>query len=375
MINVLYLADPNSIHDTKWINTLASFGVRPFWLVRKSHLSTMNLLNHNDTVSYIEDFSILRFPITLYTAFRIKMLIKRHQIDVLHIMYAEPNSLWVNFKNLFRIPVIITTRGTDVLKTIPEAFKNRNIINSIVAPLYRRAFLKADFITSTSEGQIKSIQQFSGVTNNISIVRTGVDLQKICSSTEKFFPLRDSKPFILFPRYIKPIYNHEFCLDAIEFVSSTNKKKYKMVFLGKDSGDLAYQEMLTSRMRSMKGVEFEFINKQSQEALFELYKRAEIVIMTPKSDGSPVSAMEAIACCTPVILGPIGYDEILFKEKTITLTSWNPEELGVVIDKVLIGRLKENYIISKEFLDFISLERNMRMVETIYRSLLDDINK
>lgn len=371
MIKVLYLADPNSIHDIKWINTLSGFGIKPFWLARKKHDSKTNLLNKGESICYIQDFSILRFPITLYTAFKIKRLIKKHQIDVLHVMYAEPNALWCNFRNFWGLPIIITTRGTDVLKTIPEAFENKTLINYIVAPLYRRAFLKADFITATSSGQQKSIERFSGRTLNTSIVRTGVDLLRIASNTEKYFPLIDSKPFVLFPRYIKPIYNHEFCLEAIKLLSDTYKKKYKMVFLGKDSGDLDYQRKLTSMMLSIKVVEFEFIEKQSQEAVLELYKRASLVIMTPKSDGSPVSAMEAIACGSPVILGPLDYDESVFAENSERLTNWNPQELASNIEAILINNDGKRHIPSYVFLDYVNIVNNMRRIESIYKSLLD----
>jgi len=371
MIKVLYLADPNSIHDIKWINELSSFGIKPLWLARKNHHLKVNSPKQNQEIYYIDDFSILRFPITFYTAFKIKKIIKKHQIDIFHILYAEPNSLWCNFINYFDIPIVITTRGTDVLKTIPEAFEKKTLINYIVAPLYLRAFLKADFITATSTGQLRSIERFSGRTFNTSIVRTGVDLQRISSNTEKHFPLRDYKPFILFPRYIKPIYNHEFCLEAIKLLADKDKEKYKMVFLGKDSGDLVYQKTLISIMSSMKDVEFEFIDKQPQEALIELYKKAAIVIMTPKSDGSPVSAMEAIACSAPVILGPLEYDETVFAENVTKLSSWEPRELATLIEESLVQKGKNSRLLSSEFLDCVSIEKNMRVVESIYRSLVD----
>ncbi len=331
-MNVLYLANPHDNHDVKWITFFVEKNVKGFLMPRiKDTTKWHNTKDLGKTVllSGINDFSIFQFHKTLRTAYFIRKFIKSNNINVVHVMFAEPNALWCLFRWYFSVPIIITCRGTDVLKTIPRVFKEKSFINFFVAIAYRWAFRAADFVTGTSHQQLESITAFSGRTKNMRVVRTGVNLQYLHSDTSPHFPLEDNQPYILFPRYIRPLYNHLFCLKAIEEFPAEVKNKYKMVFVGKDSKhcDSEYQEQMIQRMKSMQGVVFDFLKELDQEQLFELYKRSSLVVMTPLSDGSPVTAMEAIASGCKVILGPLNYDSEIFGEWAYQLKNWDATEL------------------------------------------------
>lgn len=369
-MNILYIADPNSIHDLKWISAFTrKWSVHAFILPRAIHtlVSSLELPKEHVTVGKpIRDFSIFRFHITIATALRIKRIIKRSNIDVVHILYAEPNALWCLFRNYFGVPVIISSRGTDVLRTIPQAFKKRDFINRVVSSLYRMAFSMADFVTGTSRSQLNSIRNFSGRSDGLFLVRTGVDIQRLQKDTSTHFPLQTNTPFVLFPRYIRRLYNHEFCLKAITLLSREIKSQYKMVFVGRDhyEADLAYQEFLIQEMKLVKEVDFIFLPEVTQESIFELYKRASLVVMTPLSDGSPVSAMEAIACGAKVILGPLNYDEEIYKDWTYKLNSWDAKELSDLMVRCLMSKEKVD---PKNFIPLIDRENEMNKMGAIYR--------
>jgi glycosyltransferase involved in cell wall biosynthesis len=366
-MNILFFADPNSIHDIKWISYFNSNKIaNSFLIVRNHHLARPDQLSADHVLS-IRDFSIVRFYQTIFTACKIKRIIKVRKIDLIHIQYAEPNALWCLFRSYFNVPMIITCLGSDVLKTIPEFFQKKSLISFFVAPAYKRAFLLADWVTATSKSQLNSIKQFSTRKFNLEIVRTGVDVKRLLADTSNYFPLSHETQYFLFPRYIKPIYNHEFCIEAIALLPAHIKKKYKMIFVGKDSGDATYQKFLEQKMSLVKDVEFIFLSDQSQESIFELYKKASLIIMTPHSDGSPVSAMEAIACGAKVILGPIEYDENLFGQWSFRLTAWNKSELAqLMIDVLSIENGKD----LTPFLQLIDQSNEMEKANKIYQSII-----
>ncbi|HYF70806.1 MAG TPA: glycosyltransferase family 4 protein [Ohtaekwangia sp.] len=365
-MNILYLADPNSIHDIKWISFFSEKNLNAFMLKRNHHDPAKSVhLNKVIPVGSIADFSIFRFYRTLSTALFIKRILKKNKIDLIHILYAEPNALWCLFRFFFGIPMIVTTRGTDVLKTIPESFEKSTGINFLVSRLYKKSFLNADWVTGTSLRQLESIESFSTRKENMSVVRTGIEVRYVESDTSSFSSVEG--PFLLFPRYIRRLYNHEFCLDAIEQLPSNVKKNYKMVFVGKDSGDAGYQSYLESRMYSLRDVQFVFLPLQSQEAIIELYKRASLVIMTPKSDGSPVSAMEAIACGAKVILGPLRYDAELYKDYVFQLNTWSSNELTTLIQDALKAEGKRDI---KSFLKSVDRRMEMDKIYMLYKKLL-----
>ena len=165
-MNILYLADPNSIHDLKWIRYFSQKKeFKTYILPRYHHNKSFRINNQSldiEVLNYIHDFSILRFYRTLSDAYKIKKIVKRKKIDIIHIIYAEPNALWCLFRRYFSIPMIISSLGTDVLKTIPETFKKRNLINYAVALAYKMAYLTADIATGTSKSQLTSIKKISG---------------------------------------------------------------------------------------------------------------------------------------------------------------------------------------------------------------------
>lgn len=372
---ILYFADPNSVHDIKWISFFASEGqIKCYLLPRLSHYNsfmnsgikkkTISDADNFQILSPINDFSIVRFYRTLYDAYLIRRIILKEKIDVIHILYSEPNALWCLLKFIFSIPMIITTRGTDVLKTIPESFEKKDILNRVVAWAYKLAFKQADWVSTTSETQVKSIVHFSGRRSRMSIIRTGVDIKRLQEDTSLHFPLRDSSPFLLFPRQIKPLYNHEFSLAALDLLPARIKEKYKVVFVGKNAGDMLYQERLEKIMNQQKEMKIEFIEEQDFGAICELYKRAALVIMTPRSDGSPVSAMEALICGSKLILGPLEYDSEVFSKAT-RLKRWDISELAATITDALDG-LIERPVLSEGEKNMMDLSSNMRKMIEIY---------
>jgi glycosyltransferase involved in cell wall biosynthesis len=371
-MNILYIADPNSIHDLKWISRFTQKrNVKAFILPREIHRirSQYELPKQGvEILRGIPDFSIVRFYRTLLTAYHIKRFVKRNKIDIIHILYAEPNALWCLFKRYFNLPMIISSRGTDVLKTIPGAFEKKNFINYFVSRAYKRAFIMADFVTGTSGNQLDSIKKFSTRTQKIALVRTGVDIKRLMTDTSRFFPLTTTRPYIFFPRYIKPLYNHDFCLDAISFFPPEIKGEYQMVFVGKDhyEADRLYQSHLETRMKSMQDVGFIFLPEMTQESIFELNKRSSLVVMTPLSDGSPVSAMEAIACGAKVILGPIKYDEEIFERWTFKLNSWDSKELSALMIHCLAADSNPDI---KTFTELVDRNKEMDKMERIYQKI------
>ena len=378
-INILYIADSNSIHDIKWMTYFTKFKLsNGFLLIRDFHKKKYEGKNPTlDEITFIgslPDYSLVRLLRTISAAIYIKRILKKHKIDVIHILYAEPNALWSTFRTYLAVPIIITCRGTDVLKTIPKTFEKRTLINLIVAPAYKLAFYMADWVTATSKTQIAAIKKFSNKNKNLSIIRTGVDIDLLTADTSGCFPLKNDKPYILFPRNIRPLYNHEFCLEAISLLSAQIKSDFKMVFIGKNNGDLDYQKKLEAQMKSISGVDFEFIGQQSQQEMFELYKRTSLVIMTPKSDGSPVSAMEALLCGTKVILGSLNYDKEVFSENVIHLKTWSPAELSDKIKFVLSSSLEKREL-SPNTKKLMDRTHNMNKLKEIYIAVINGIKE
>jgi glycosyltransferase involved in cell wall biosynthesis len=338
-MNVLYIADPNSIHDLRWINCLvANENINGFILSRSSHYgafgaNSLRLHPNACLLSSIQDPSVIRPWRNWQQVFKIKKIISTYNIDLLHILYAEPNSLWVNWKWIFQIPVIITTRGTDILKTIPQFFRGKSLLHKIIARRYRTAFNKADVISCTSVRQVENLRTFN-MTRPAMVVRTGVDFRLIAKADEncaKAFGI--PRPYILMPRNMKPLYNHEFTIEAISMLDDRMKRQFCFVFVNSDTNDQSYLERVCAKARTVH-TDIRFLPSVSHSQFLGLCKQSSLVVMNPLSDGSPVTAMEAMACKVPVILPPLEYDEDLFGTASF-FKEWSPSSLKKKMEEIL----------------------------------------
>jgi len=377
-VNILYIADPNSIHDIRWINFLAEReAIKCFLIGRYSHFQKFvverSLFNSNVTIlAPIRDPSTIWLWKNWYEAFKIRRIIRKHQIGLLHILYAEPNALWARWKCFFKIPVVVTTHGTDILKTIPQFFQEPGILNRLVSKQYLKALKCADHITCTSFLQVEHIEKLK-VFSAVTIVRTGVDFKMIERAHKKACNLPEiKKSFVLMPRSMKAIYNHEFTLEAIALLDGVLKEKYAFVFLDSLTRNEQYFQDICRRAVEIDA-EIRFLPALDHSSLLAFYRLASLVVMNPLSDGSPVTAMEALACKIPIILPPLNYDKELFGD-TFVFEEWTPGSLKTKIEDVLkadpltlAGSAERNY---QRILKFGNADIEMAKLKVIYESLL-----
>ncbi|WP_456460907.1 glycosyltransferase [Reichenbachiella sp.] len=343
-MNILYLADPNSIHDLKWIRFFAQQkDINCFLIARSIHVRDASDLTQKlqrDQITYlgsIDDFSIINFIKTLSTANKIYRLQIANHIDHFHMLYAEPNALWTLLRWSKNARYTITTRGTDILKTIPDFFNKNSVFSSLITKLYKKAFFKASQLTSTSTRQVVSVNDLFGDELKVALIRTGVDIEYLQNYTSpNSLVIKDMKreKFIFFPRSMRPIYNHEFTIRALSKLPTAILDEYTMLFVNRDSKDQDYVKYIEQEISQTPRLRARFLTSISQEEMFALYQHAALAIMNPLSDGSPVTAMEAMYLQTPLILGPLEYDKDLFG-LVDQINEWDEAELADTIEKMI----------------------------------------
>ena len=334
-MNLLFIADPGSVHDLHWMEAMSTHH-RCYLLVRKHHASRIDpseLQKRRLTLlGTIDDFSLRKFMATRKTAQFITDCIKSHRIDLVHLLYAEPNALWAVFRKRFGCPVVLTTRGTDILQTIPAFARKRSPFAALVATVYKRALNQCDAITSTSHRQQLAIKEFiPGISENkLMCIRTGIDIAAI----DRANTIASDKPHVLFPRLMQPIYNHECAIEAIGLLEPGLRSSHRFVFLDANTSNQAYKARIAERLDALKA-DVLWLSRLSEVDLFGWMKGASAVVMTPHSDGTSVSAMEAIAAGVPVLLPDLGYDADLFSDAAIFFTPNSAADLATKLSEVL----------------------------------------
>jgi len=339
-MNILYFAEPSSESpDSQWMKYFVRKPNKVYLICRrkfKNRIGYPKLVKEGiQIIGYISDFSMVR-PFSTFRSFLfIKSAIRKYNIDVFHILYAEPNALWAFFKNYFNCKIGLSTRGSDILISLNKHSQLNNIQDYYVYPLYKKTFMKFDFVTCTSNNQKKIIEQITNGRCAPHIIRTGINYGSIVNYISNDTSSVIDDKYILFPRSMRPLYNHEFAIGSLKFLTRQIKSSYTFVFLDKNSRDKSYVEFIQKLLDEYDDLKYIFLDRLDQSALYSLYRNASLVVMTPRSDGSSVCAMEAMAFGIPVIMPPLDYDLDLFGDWVFKLKTWDKLKLAKLLSLVL----------------------------------------
>lgn len=129
-------------------------------------------------------------------------------------------------------------------------------------------------------------------------------------------------------------YNQQLQVDAIRLLKPEIKENYLFVFLKyKDLGK-DYLAHIEAQLEEMK-VSYLILDNLTQESMWSVFKKASVAIMTPVSDGTPNTALEAMSARCPLILGNLNYDKDLFEGVSFKLKEDSPEALCQQIEQAI----------------------------------------
>lgn len=343
--NILYIGDPNSIHDFKWITY---FSNRPEYntilIAEKNTYSGLKASKKKEledqkilVLEPIDDFSISNPIQSIRSILRLRKIIKSHQVDTVHVLFGSPQPIWLNFISK-KTKTIITTRGSDVLVLINHLKKTPGLLNKVLFFLIKRAFINANEITSTSQKQIDYIIS-EIVDRKINLIKTGVNVDDIKTHKAPIdIDLPAKKKVILSIRYIAEIYNLNYQIDAIKRLNSDILKSSIFIFIKSQNCKEVTLINFVSQLKKIEHLEYKIIDNLNQSQIWSLIKESSLVYMVPLSDGTPNSALETMAASTPLIMGNLDYNKELFQDVCLVADLKNPKSLA---DNIILGL--ENY--------------------------------
>lgn len=359
-MNILYLGNIDAIHDFKW----ASF----FSVQEKFNVYFLDVggndIADNDYLNKIYNEAGIHFlkPVKIPSFKRldkwwgnysqIKGYIKQYKIDVVHSLSVTTTSL---FLLKLKTPYIVTTRGSDILVELTnmrERGEKGNKMDAFMFKQFRKLFKKANAITGTSIPQTIRTKEIMACESQL--VRTGLDFKLIenIDCSEHLPEELNGKKYVFSPRLIRPIYNIELQVEAIKLLDKSILDEYDFVFIQFKERGPEYVKMIKDGLDSTEGLRYHVYNNIPQEEMFCLFKNAQLAVMTPKSDGTPNSALEAMALKCPLIVGDLDYDSDLFDDMCIKLAKNDPQELANKITQALKaypeGMLERAYANVKE---------------------------
>jgi glycosyltransferase involved in cell wall biosynthesis len=199
--------------------------------------------------------------------------------------------------------------------------------------LFKKAFVGVRLIMANSQAQLAGIEHLAPSLTPKKVIRIGIRSAALKSvlSTPSVSPLE--RPYILFPRMMQPIYQHDAAIDALRLLPTAICRKFAFVFLDQQGPNEAYCRLIQHKMDALPELRFIWLPRLEKSELWHYLKHAALCVQIPSSDGSAVSALEAMFLGCPLLLGPANYDADLFS--TIPRTSLMAKEISQKIESLL----------------------------------------
>jgi L-malate glycosyltransferase len=295
-LRLAFLGDANSIHTRRWAEFFASRG-------HEIHL----LVPDKDTIATPLDprFRVHTFrawprlPLrglgTLVTMLALRRALLEIRPDVLHAHYLTRYG-WAARLSGFR-PYVVTVWGSDVFVT-PR--------NSPHARIWAaRTLSKAALVTAVSADLARAAVELGAVPGRVRVVQFGVDPQEFMPGSVPDSLRADlaleGRRVVLSPRALRPMYRHEVAIRATALLPDD-----VTLLLVDWQPDAKYRAQLVRLIDELDlGSRVRFLPPIPHEALADYYRLADVVVSLPTTDAFPVTALEAMACGTPIVMGEL----------------------------------------------------------------------
>ena len=295
-LTLAFIADPNSIHTRRWLGFFVDRGHRVHVIVRSTgHVNPG--LDPRIQVHFYLSWPLTHIPGLgpLMTGMSIRRVLGRIRPDVLHAHYLSWHG-WAARLSGFR-PYVITVWGSDVF-VAPRTSANARRWSP-------RALAEAELVTAVSEDLARGAIALGARPEAVKIVQFGVDPQRFQPGAPSE-SLRAGlglvgRRVVLSPRAMRPIYRHEICIEALAQLPDD-----VLLLLVRWEPDLDYVARLEALIRE-RGLEarVRWLPPIGHDDMADLYRTADVVVSLPITDAFPVTALEAMACGTPVVMGNI----------------------------------------------------------------------
>lgn len=326
-MKVLVVSDAQSVHTQRWVSSLKERGIdivlytiKP---VTDNFYSTRGIrCRFFDLFSFKREKKGFLNAISLHikAVKDLKQAIKEERPDIVHAHFATSYALIAALAGFH--PFIVSVWGSDVYLYPKKSALNRFIVEYSLG--------KADKILSTSHVMAKECSRYTD--KPIEITPFGVDTALFrrtgSDKAEKEFVVGSVKT-------LAPNYGTDTLIRAFEIVVRNNPHiKCRLELVGKGPFEAGLKE-LANKLGIADKVIFRGFVEQSK--LPELYSSFSIACYLSISESFGVSAIEAMACNTPVVASDAdGFTEVIEDGITGTIVPKNnPEAAADAIQRFI----------------------------------------
>ncbi len=312
---------------------------------------------------------------------RIKQIIKEYQPDIVHTHAAKAGALGRRAAYACKVPIIIHTFHGHVFHSYFGKIKT-----SIFKKIEQNLAKKSTKIVAISELQKHELTHDFKICKpkKVSVIQLGFDLLKFQKNaaqarieTREKFNIKDDEVAIAIIGRLAPIKDHGFFLDVVDQLSKEITKKVRIFIVGDGEERTTIEERI--RLIAQNDIfKIEMTSWITDIASFN--PGMDIICLTSKNEGTPVSLIEAQACNVPIISTDVGgvRDIMLENETGYIVTKGDKNEYTKKLltlienDEIRQAMSSKGWEFVKEKFHYTTLVKNM---ENLYMNLVTENKK
>lgn len=280
---------------------------------------------------------------------KLKQIIKEFKPDIVHTHAAKAGALGRKAAVSCGVPVIVHTFHGHVFHSYFGKIKTE-----IFKAIERRLAKKTDAIVAISDIQKHELSIIHKIASKdkINVIQLGFDLmpfrEKRFSERERIrslYKVDENTIAIAIIGRLAPIKNHQYFLEVIEKTLEKTVKKIKVFIVG----DGAEREIIEEFVEKINKTHSEVVIMTSWiEDIGTFNAGMDVICLTSKNEGTPVSLIEAQAAGIPVITTDVGgVKDIIIEGETGFVVATENQNLFVQRLVELIENEKKRQLMSQ----------------------------
>jgi len=322
-MRICYFADGRYIHALRWMKFFAERG-HEMHLISFAPMSNENISEMTNIGvkchGTIGNFHLKKFWLTLWDLKRLRKILRREKIDILHCHFLGANA-WYAALSRFHPYIITIMGGGDV---VGKDWKpGDDIREKKLTPL---ALRKADLITSWSQLMADVVRPYCRPETPIEVVHGGIHLDRFVPGPKPEYLLRRLElpvdaSVVFSPRLMRPLSNVDKIAAAMAQITAQVPNAFLIIACPPHVIETEYLDRLKGILTencAIKNTRFVYGIPHGEMADF--FRLADVTVSIPDTDGTPMTVLESMACGTPTVIGDLSdYDRAYFENDLTTL--------------------------------------------------------
>lgn len=283
-------------------------------------------------------------------------IIKNYPFDIIDAHYFYPDGVAaVIFSKIFKKPVVITGRGTDI-NCIPHYYFPKKMIQ------WAASHSNHNIVVSNSLK--KELLKIGINGEKITNIENGVDIKIFNKKYNKKFykeKLKLEKLVILSVGNLVKNKGHNIIIQAI-----ANLNNVQLVIVGEGSEEYNLRRMVKDHDIENR---VKFIKYLDQISLSEYYNAADAFVLASEYEGCPNVILESLACGTPVVSTNVGNVHELAKtgKNIYIFKRSNTEELVNILSFIISdeNHTNDNILSTDKFSWNTTVEKQIKIYDKI----------